>query len=120
MSYPQFVRIPEMFLNFGILSVPAHLFFETLAYAIGFAVYRMNRRHEGDVLSRTERSSVIVAAILGAAVGSKILAWLEDPAALMQGITAFWPGGKTIVGGLLGGTIAVEWEKRRLGIQART
>jgi len=29
-------------------------------------------------------------------------------------------GGKTIVGGLLGGTIAVEWIKRRLGIKERT
>jgi prolipoprotein diacylglyceryltransferase len=63
---------------------------------------------------------VIVAAILGAAIGSKVPGWLEDPTALWHGAAAFWPGGKTIVGGLLGGTIAVEWEKRRLGVAVRT
>ena len=29
-------------------------------------------------------------------------------------------GGKTIVGGLVGGLIAVEWTKRRIGVTART
>ena len=114
------VRIPEMVLHLGPVAISAHLLFEALAYAAGFALYRLERKREGDVLTRTERSSVIVAAILGAAIGSKVLAWLEDPAALLHGFAAFWPGGKTIVGGLLGGTMAVEWEKRRLGIRARS
>ena len=112
MSYPQCVRIPEL--------APAHFIFEALAYAVGFALYRRNRKRDGDILPQTERNSVIVATILGAAIGSKILGWLEDPAYFMQSAAAFWPGGKTIVGGLLGGTIAVEFEKRRLGIAART
>jgi prolipoprotein diacylglyceryltransferase len=114
------VRIPEMVLHVGVVSVSAHFIFEALAYSVGFALYRLNRRRDGDVVTRAERSSVIVAAILGAAIGSKVLAWLEDPMALLHGVDALWPGGKTIVGGLLGGTIAVEWEKRRLGIRART
>jgi prolipoprotein diacylglyceryltransferase len=114
------VRIPEIVLHAGPISVPAHLIFESLAYAVGFAIYRANRNREGDILESTTRSSVIVAAILGAAIGSKVLAWLEEPAALVGGFQAFWPGGKTIVGALLGGTIAVEWIKRRLNIQART
>jgi prolipoprotein diacylglyceryltransferase len=71
------------------------------------------------VVSRTERSSVIVAAVLGAAIGSKVLAWFEDPS-LWHTAASLWPGGKTIVGGLLGGTLAVEMEKRRLGIRTRT
>ena len=32
----------------------------------------------------------------------------------------FWFEGKTIIGGLLGGTIAVEWMKARVGITQRT
>ena len=112
MSYPQWVRIPEV--------APAHFFFEALAYAVGFALYRRKRKREGDILAQPDRTSVIVATILGAAIGSKVLGWLEDPAYLAHGFAAIWPGGKTIVGGLLGGTIAVEFEKRRLGIVART
>ncbi|HVV46125.1 MAG TPA: prolipoprotein diacylglyceryl transferase family protein [Bryobacteraceae bacterium] len=114
------MRIPEIVLHAGPISVPAHLLFESLAYAIGFAIYRRNRNRHGDILEPTTRSSVIVAAILGAAIGSKVLAWLEDPAALAGGFQAFWPGGKTIVGALLGGTVAVEWTKRRLDVRART
>jgi phosphatidylglycerol:prolipoprotein diacylglycerol transferase len=99
-----------------------HLVFETLAYAIGFAIYRRDRRRYGDRLLDPHRSSVIVAAILGAAIGSKLLAWAEDPADFAR----HWRdwqyvlGGKTLVGGLLGGTAAVEWVKARIGIARRT
>jgi phosphatidylglycerol---prolipoprotein diacylglyceryl transferase len=33
---------------------------------------------------------------------------------------AFWLGGKTVVGGLLGGLVAAELAKRRMGVKART
>jgi prolipoprotein diacylglyceryltransferase len=96
------------------LVIPWHLVFETAAYAVGFGIYHRERRRRGDFLADSGRSSVIVAAILGAAVGSKVLAWANDPG------EPLWPGGKTIVGGLLGGTMAVEWIKWRLGIKRRT
>lgn len=82
-----------------------HLLFESLAYAVGFALYRRERRQAGDFLDDSNRAWVIVAAVLGAAAGSAMLAGFQ---------------GKTVVGGLLGGTIAVEWAKRRLGIARRT
>ena len=99
-----------------------HAVFESFSYAVGFALYRRQRERSGDFLASPDRNSVIVAAILGAALGSKVLGWFESPAEL----AAHWRdpawllGGKTIVGGLLGGTIAVEWTKRRLGITRRT
>lgn len=96
--------------------------FETIAYATGFALYRRARRDEGDFLADSSRSTVIVAAIIGAALGSKLLAWFEDPWELARRWRdwEFLLGGKTIVGGLLGGTIAVEWVKKRIGIVRRT
>jgi prolipoprotein diacylglyceryltransferase len=95
---------------------------ETLAYSAGFAIYARDCRRRGDIVDSSARSSVLVAAILGAAAGSKLLAWLEDPAALMANVASWqmWLGAKTIVGGLLGGTLAVEWTKARLGITSRT
>ena len=96
--------------------------FETLAYSVGFALYARDRKCWGDVVGSPARSSILVAAILGAAAGSKLLAWLENPADLLAHPDQWqmWLGAKTIVGGLLGGTLAVEWTKMRLGITSRT
>jgi prolipoprotein diacylglyceryltransferase len=99
-----------------------HAVFELLAYAIGFEMYRRLRRRQGDVIATPERWAVIAAAAIGAAAGSRMLASLERPAL----IAAHWRepllvfGGKTIVGGLIGGLLAVEWTKRRIGVTTRT
>jgi phosphatidylglycerol:prolipoprotein diacylglycerol transferase len=100
----------------------AHFIFETLGYAIGFRLYLRARRKHGDFLPTEARTWIVVAAILGAALGSKLLFWLENPARTLQhaGDLAYLISGKTIVGGLLGGTLAVEWTKSRLGIARRT
>jgi len=103
---------PEFFVSLGPLH--PHVLFEVLAYAIGFQLYRRARRRRGDVVDSETRWSVIVAAAVGAAVGSKLLAWAEHPA------DGFLISGKTIVGGLLGGWWAVEWAKRRAGVSERT
>ncbi len=99
-----------------------HSLFETLGYALGFAVYRRARRESGDVLSLQQRWLVISAAVVGALVGSRLLAVLQQmprrQIALQQ---LFVPGaGKTIVGGLLVGWIGVEVTKKLSGIQSRT
>ena len=100
----------------------AHFIFETLGYTIGFRLYLTARRKQGDFLPTEARTWLVVAAILGAALGSKLLFWLEDPARSWQhmGDLGYLVAGKTIVGGLLGGTIAVEWTKIRLGVHRRT
>jgi phosphatidylglycerol---prolipoprotein diacylglyceryl transferase len=65
---------------------------------------------------------MVAAAAVGAALGSKLLYLLDDPAAAWEhrGDFAFLLGGKTVVGGLLGGWAAIEIVKRRMGIAART
>jgi len=114
------LHVPEFVIHVGTVAISAHLIFESLAYTAGFLIYRRDRLRLGDRISGPHRNSVIVAAILGAAIGSKLLAWLEDPAAILQGSLPLILGGKTIVGGLLGGTFAVELLKMRLGITERT
>src|SRR5437016_5676649 len=100
----------------------AHFILESLGYAVGFRLYLQARRKQGDFLPTESRTWVVVAAILGAAFGSKFLFWLEDPARTVEHAAdlSYLLSGKTIVGGLLGGTIAVEWTKARLGIHRRT
>ena len=97
------------YLPLGPLQLHPHFVFEALAYFIGYRVYLKQRKRSGDHLSTRDRMWIVAAAICGAAIGSKLLYWL-----------GYLMGGKTIVGGLIGGLIAVEAIKRRLGIQRRT
>lgn len=99
-----------------------HPLFESLAYAGGFAMYRMGRGRRGDHLSTERRWVVIAAAVLGAVVGSRALGLLELLPTQGWSWHALWTpgGGKTIVGGLLGGWISVEAAKQVAGIRSRT
>ncbi len=111
-----------VYLRFGAVQLHPHWVFETLAYAVAFRVYLALRHHQGDALDDEARWWVIAAAAAGAAAGSKLLYWLEDPRLTLAHWhdPVFLMGGKTIVGALIGGLLAVEWTKRRLGITRRT
>ena len=99
-----------------------HPFFEALGYALGFAAYKRARRYTGDLLSEAQRWTVIAAAAIGALLGSRALGLLEQaPRVHIRWSQILLPGGgKTIVGGLLGGWIAVELAKKLNGITTRT
>lgn len=104
-----------------------HPVFETLAYASGYGVFRYLRQKEGDVIDESQRWGVIAAAAIGALLGSRLLGLAEQWPAVLSAyhsghLLALFlsPGGKTIVGGLLGGWIAVETLKRVSGIRSRT
>lgn len=111
MEFPVFLRL-------GPLAVHPHPVFEVLGYLLGAWCYLRLRERGGDHLPDAARSSVLAAAAVGAAVGSKLMYWLADPGLTVE----HWldpvhlMGGKSIVGGLAGGLIAVEWVKRRIGV----
>ncbi|WP_348262160.1 prolipoprotein diacylglyceryl transferase [Telmatobacter sp. DSM 110680] len=113
---------------FSIGSHPAwHPVFETLAYVAGYAVYRRGRDRRGDVIAEPQRWTVIASAAVGALIGSRLLGVAEQWPTVFAAYRSrhlitllLSPGGKTIVGGLLGGWIAVELVKRVLGIPNRT
>jgi prolipoprotein diacylglyceryltransferase len=99
-----------------------HVLFEALAYAVAFRVYVVRREQTGDFLDTHTRWMIVAAAIAGAVIGSKLLYWLEDPMRTAHEWRNFnyLLGGKTVVGALLGGTLAVEIVKRRTGVHRRT
>jgi phosphatidylglycerol:prolipoprotein diacylglycerol transferase len=104
-----------------------HPVFETLAYVAGYAVFRLLRSRQGDVIAEPARWNVIAAAAVGALVGSRALGlaeqWPTVVSAWQQGhffALLIAPGGKTIVGGLLGGWLGVETVKLVTGIHSRT
>jgi phosphatidylglycerol:prolipoprotein diacylglycerol transferase len=99
-----------------------HPVFETLAYMGGYAVYRRMRAQQGDALSDERRWLIIATTAVGALIGSRILGLLEQaPHDGWDWRQLIMPGGgKTIVGGLLGGWFAVEIVKCCIGIRSRT
>jgi len=115
MSFPFYVHI-------GPLSIHPHLLFEALAYALGFRLYLELRRRRGDLVHDVDRWWVIAASAIGAVVGSKLLFLLEDPRQSLQHFSqpTLLFSGKTIVGALIGGLLAVEFAKKRRGITNRT
>ncbi len=115
MEFPFYLRL-------GSLRIHPHWIFETLAYIVAFRAYLALRKRHGDSVSDLARWWVIAAAAVGAALGSKLLYWLEDPWATLHHWRdpAYLMAGKTIVGGLLGGLVAVEWMKRRMDVRQST
>lgn len=109
-------------LRLGPWAVPAHLVFETLAYTVGFQLYRLQRRVAGDRVDGLDRLWVIAGAIVGAATGAKVLCWFVEPAVTLAHLDAGFLlfGGKTIVGGLAGGLVGVELVKKWRGVTRST
>lgn len=95
-----------------------HFLFELLGYVTGAIVYVRTRARRGDAISDPNRAIVLSGAALGAAIGTRLLFVLCEPSRL--GDPAAWVGGKTVVGGLLGGLIGVETIKAIQGIRRST
>ena len=115
MHFPVYLRV-------GSLRLHPHWVFEVLAYGVASSLYLSPRRRWGDAISEDARWWVVAAAAAGAAVGSKVLFWFEDPRLTFGHWheLSYLMGGKTIVGGLIGGLLAVEWTKRRLHVTRNT
>jgi phosphatidylglycerol---prolipoprotein diacylglyceryl transferase len=114
-EFPVYIRI-------GDYALHPHFVFEALAYVVGFQIFLRMRRREGDPVDWDGRLWVFTAAAVGAAMGSKLLYWLEDPLTTWArwDDVAYMLGGKTIIGGLAGGLIAVEWTKKQIGVRRST
>ena len=99
-----------------------HVVFDLLAYFVGFRLYLFERRRRGDFLDDPRRWWVVAAAAVGAAFGARLLYLLECPGETLRRLDdlAYLFGGKTIVGGLAGGWLAVEGTKRLLDVRERT
>jgi phosphatidylglycerol:prolipoprotein diacylglycerol transferase len=96
-----------------------HLVLEGLAYLASLTLLLL--RHRRDRLPDAHRFPLLLAGLLGAVLGSKMLGWLQHAPLLGEpGSLQHWLGGKTLVGGLLGGWGAIAFYKRRHAIVGRT
>lgn len=93
-----------------------HYIFETLAFIIGVRVYYFLKRGIADPISDENRLWIMLGAMLGALIGSRVVAVLETPAVLNHLSFSLIYQSKTIVGGLLGGLFGVEIIKKIIGV----
>jgi hypothetical protein len=129
MQFPAYIEL------FG-LRVHPHPVFELAGYAVSFAVYALVRkRFPRAVAGGTAPLWIAVGALAGALVGAKLLGYLEWMGTMPEYLPGGLPGdgghhedhhlfsllgGKTVVGGLLGGWAGVEIAKRFLGVRHST
>ncbi len=115
------MHFPVVFHVLG-LDLPAHMVFETLAYGIGFRLYLWARKATRDDFSDGARMTVLIGAVVGAAVGSKLLAFAEHPQLWAPALRnpAYVIAAQTILGAILGGIIGVETVKKAAGITRST
>jgi prolipoprotein diacylglyceryltransferase len=96
-----------------------HLLFEWAALAAGVQIYR--RQSAGGLL-QPGRYAIVIGCILGAAIGNKLVFWIEFPH-LWRSLSddpSVWMSGQSIVGGLLGGLLGVELAKKLIGSRSST
>ncbi len=110
-------------LHFWGWSVPIHPVCDALAYTLGFRLYLILKKHfPGPQFSREQHAWIFIGCIFGALIGAKLLAWAEAPTLYwaLRHDPHFWFGGKTIVGGLLGGWAGIEIAKKAMGLSGST
>ena len=85
-------------------------------------MYFYLRRRFGDTITSPIRWAAVAVAVAGATVGSKLLFLFEDPQLTLRSLhdPAYLMGGKTIVGALFFGVLAVEGMKRYIGLKQST
>jgi phosphatidylglycerol:prolipoprotein diacylglycerol transferase len=105
--------------------LPIHALFEAAAIAAGARYYRKLMKASGvdlNGLLNGKKFAVLLGCLFGAAVGNKLVFWLEMPNLfpLYWGKPAVWFAGQSMVGGLLGGLLGVELAKKWSGVRYST
>jgi prolipoprotein diacylglyceryltransferase len=109
-------------LEIGSSQIPYHVIFETAGIFIGFRYFLYLRSKSSDAISSSNRLWILIGAIFGSVIGSRLIGGLENPGAMVQAknILFHFVENKTIVGGLLGGLAGVELMKKRIGERQRS
>ncbi|MFC5682149.1 prolipoprotein diacylglyceryl transferase [Flavobacterium sp. MAHUQ-51] len=109
------MKIPFNPILFGY-QINVHLILEYLAFFLGFRYYVFLRKKSKDPISNTNRLSIILGAIFGAFLGSRIMGFLENPdiPTSLESLMEIF-NYKTIMGGLFGGLLGVELSKKIIG-----
>lgn len=107
------MNFPVM-LSFGDTRFPLHGIIEFASYFIAFRYFLYLRKRHQDVINTNNRIWILIGAILGSVIGSRIIGGLEDPSQIKMADNVFmyFYQNKTVLGGFLGGLWGVEIIKK--------
>jgi len=103
-------------------SILLHPITESLGIFVGMRYYTFLKRNDTEKFSNVKSLLILIAATLGALIGSHIIGSLERPQDLIKvenKLSYIWLN-NTIIGGLAGGLIAVELMKKIIGKKEST
>ena len=106
-----------VYIHLGGSSILLHAILEILAFFVGFRYFIWLRRKQGDSIKRPNRAWIVIGAIFGALIGSRLIGGLEDPPQISKADNVFFYfyHNKTVLGGFLGGLLGVELIKKIIG-----
>jgi phosphatidylglycerol---prolipoprotein diacylglyceryl transferase len=109
-------------ISFGSNKIPLHAITEIAAFFIGYRYFAYLRKKQGDVIISENRLWILIGAIFGALLGSRLVGALENPQALFnaKNIWLYIYSNKTVLGGFLGGLFGVELIKKMIGEKHRS
>lgn len=101
-------------IGYGAFKINGHLFFEVLAFFVGFQYFAKLSKENPGKISETNRIWILIGAIFGAFFFSRLVGSLENPTAFFHSKNKllYFYSCKTILGGLLGGLLVVEIVKK--------
>jgi phosphatidylglycerol---prolipoprotein diacylglyceryl transferase len=101
----------------GSMSIPVHAIFEAAGFFVGFRYFLYLRKKRLDLITDGNRTWILIGAIFGALVGSRLVGGLENITELHQSSNKllYFYQNKTVVGGFLGGLGGVELTKYFIG-----
>ncbi len=108
---------PELF-TVGNFTVPSYSFFVLLGIIVGILVTYLYSRKNGKSGYMFE---IVLAALVGGTLGAKLPIWIYYFPQIITSLpdVSMILSGRTIVGGLIGGTIGVWYVKKKMNINTR-
>src|SRR5882762_7309186 len=94
----------------GFAKILWHTVFEPAGLFIGFRYFIFLRKKQQDPIISSNRIWILIGAIFGALLGSRLIGALENPHELLssKNILFYIYSNKTVVGGFAGGLFGVE------------
>ncbi len=101
-------------IHIGSTTILWHTITETLGIFVGFRYFLYLRKRSVDTIDSNNRIWIVIGAIFGSLIGSRLIGGLEDITALQNAFNKplYFYQNKTVVGGFVGGLFGVELMKK--------
>jgi prolipoprotein diacylglyceryl transferase len=110
-------------LNFFGILVPSYSFFVLLGLVVGVLVYFYEARREKAMVGKNADNTIyiLIAALVGGVLGAKLPYWIYYFPEIIKSYPNIMPilSGRTVLGGLIGGSLGVWYIKKKLNINVR-